>query len=363
MKKQERMKTFGSKGPVERKRSTKKLGMVMLALMLAAGMCLLSACGGSGSGDSKGSASAGDGSLKDVALLLDWTPNTNHTGIYAAKELGYYEEAGLNVDIQIPAEETATQLVGAGKGEFGIGNTEDTISAAALDDAMPVVSVAALIQHNTSGFVSLKESGIESPADWGGKTYGGYGGTTEEQIVRSIAKDNGVDPDSIHFVNLGNSDIMSSLQNGIDFAWVFEAAELLSLQQKGVECNYLPVKDYGEAFDYYTPVLVCNSNAAAKDPEMVKAFVEATAKGYQYAIDEPDKAADILLKAAPELDENLVREGQKYLSERYAKDAPQWGWQEESVWQSYEDFLFKNGLIEKDVDVKTVFTNEYLPKQ
>ncbi|MBR2560717.1 MAG: ABC transporter substrate-binding protein [Eubacterium sp.] len=344
--------------------------------MAIAGICLLTAgtlcaCGEDAAGNGSGSqiaetgsdmeeASAGD--LKPVTMLLDWTPNTNHTGIYVAKELGYYEEAGLDVSIELPYDGTATQLVGAGKGDFGISNAEDVLYALSLDDPMPVVSVATIIQHNTSGFVSLKEDGIQSPADWAGKTYGGYGGTIEQQIVKTIAENNGVDPESINFVDLGNSDTLTSLKNEIDFTWVFEAAELINLDLQDVEYTYLPVRDYGDAFDYYTPVLAANTKAISDDPEMARAFVKATAKGYQYAIENPEDAAEILLKAEPDLDENLVKDGQAYLAERYAKDAPQWGYQKEEVWKQYEEYLFENGLLGNELDISTVFTNEYLPE-
>ena len=297
-----------------------------------------------------------------VTVLLDWTPNTNHTGIYVAKELGYYEQAGLDVNIEVPYAETATQLVATGKGDFGISNTEDVLSAISLSDPMPVKSIAAIIQHNTSGFVSLKEAGIESPADWAGKTYGGYGGTLEEKVVRKIAADNGVDPDTIRFVDLGDSDTLTSLQNGIDFIWVFEAAELIGLQKEGVEYNYLPVRDYGDAFDYYTPVMIVNTYVAEQDPEMVTNFLMATTRGYVYAVGHPEEAADILLNAVPELDETVVKEGQKYLSERYMQDAPQWGWQDAEIWQKFADFMAENGMLENEIDVNNAFTTEYLTK-
>ena len=336
------------------------------AIVFAAALvlCLFTSCGKeTAPSPAEAAVQSSTADLKKVTVLLDWTPNTNHTGIYAARDLGFYEEAGLQVDIQIPYDGTATQLVGVGKGEFGISNTEDTLYAVSLDDPMPVISIAAIIQHNTSGFVSLKEKGIRSPADWSGKTYGGFGGTTEQKIVQTIAAGNGVDPDSIRFVDLGNSDTLTALQNEIDFIWVFEAAELTALDKEGVEYNYLPVRDYGEAFDYYTPIIVANTDAAAADPDMVKAFTAATAKGYEYAIEHPDEAAELLLKAEDGLDEYIVTEGQRYLSERYAEDAPRWGWQEEAVWQRFADFLEENDLIENEADVNRAFTTEYLPEE
>ena len=344
------------------KKKIRKTVFCMAALTAAA--CLMTACGGTAAQNDAASAGAeNSSSSKKVTMLLDWTPNTNHTGIYVAKELGYYEEAGLDVQIEMPGEASVTQLLGAGKGMFGISNTEDIIHAAALDDPMPVESVAAIIQHNTSGFVSLKEDGISSPADWSGKTYGGYGGASEEKIVRSIAADYGVDPDSIHFVDLGNSDVLTALKRDIDFIWVFEAAELISLDQQKVEYNYLPVRDYGDAFDYYTPVLAANTDVVEQDPQMAKDFVTATAKGYEYAIEHPEEAAEILLKAEPELDEYIVKNGQTYLAERYAKGAAQWGLQDEKVWKRYEEFMYENQLIDHQVDVSSIFTNGYLPGQ
>ena len=349
------------------KSGLKKKMKTFAAAAAVLSMCLITGCGGAsgGNGESAGnSASSGDsaGELKKVTLLLDWTPNTNHTGLYVAQEQGYFEEEGLDVDIEMPYNGTATQLVGAGKGDFGISNTDDTVYAVTLDDPMPVKSIAAVIQHNTSGFVSLKEKGIESPADWGGKTYGGFGGAAEEMVVRTIAEQNGVDPDTISFVVLGESDILTSLQRDIDFMWVFESTELVNLDRLGAEYNYIPIREQAEEFDYYTPVIIVNTDFADKDPEAVSAFLSAASKGYDYAAEHPGEAADILLAAEPELDKDIVKEGQEYLSVRYAQGAPQWGWQEEEVWSRYADFLFDNGLIENKAETANVYTNEYLPK-
>ena len=120
------------------KNNLKKNIKMITAAAAVLSMCALTACGG-GTASSTGTENGSAGEdLKKVTLLLDWTPNTNHTGIYAAQELGYFAEAGLDVDIEMPAGGTATQLVGAGKGDFGISNTDDTLYAVTLDDPMPV---------------------------------------------------------------------------------------------------------------------------------------------------------------------------------------------------------------------------------
>ena len=109
--------------------------------------------------------------LEKVTVVLDWTPNTNHTGLYVAKEKGYFEDAGLDVEIQQPPEDGATLMVSSGKAQFGIDFQEYLAPAFKPGEEMNVSAVAAIIQHNTSGLISLKEKGIDSPKKLEGKTY------------------------------------------------------------------------------------------------------------------------------------------------------------------------------------------------
>lgn len=104
---------------------------------------------------------------EEVTVVLDWYPNTNHTGLYVAKDLGYYEEEGLNVEIVQPSRLTAEQIVASGKAEFGVSYQEAVTLA--RGEGLPIVSIAAVIQHNTSGFAWLKSEGIKSVKDWEGK--------------------------------------------------------------------------------------------------------------------------------------------------------------------------------------------------
>lgn len=121
---------------------------------------------------------------KKVSVVLDWTPNTNHTGLYVAKKLGYFEEQGLDVDIIMPGEAGADQLVASGKAEFGVSYQEGITQARVQD--VPLVSIAAIIQHNTSGFASVASKGITSPKDFEGKTYGGWGAPLEQAVLQSL---------------------------------------------------------------------------------------------------------------------------------------------------------------------------------
>ncbi|MDR1496485.1 MAG: ABC transporter substrate-binding protein [Clostridiales Family XIII bacterium] len=332
---------------------------VLIALAVALALAA-SGCSGSEGTESADSGSAGG--IEKATVILDWSPNTNHTGMYVAKSLGYYEEAGLDVDIVQPAEGAAEQLVAVGQGDFGVSYQERVNYALTQDDPLPIRSIATIIQHNTSGFVSLPESGIETPADWAGKTYGGWGTPAEENVLRFIAGKYGIAYEDIDIVNLGEDDVITALKGDMDFAWVFEASDLINFQKQKVAYDYISCPSIDETLDYYTPILIANTKLIADNPEKVKAFTEATARGYEYAIEHPDEASAILLKEVPELDEYVVVEGQRYLSPRYAKDAPRWGWQEEIVWERYADLMYDNGELPRRLDLQAAFTNEFLPE-
>ena len=295
----------------------------------------------------------------EVTFVLDWTPNTNHTGIYVALDMGYFKDAGLDVEIIQPADGTAEQLVAAGTAQFGISYQENVTFARA--QGMPVVSLAAVIQHNTSGFISKKENGILSPLDFEGKKYGGWGTEIEEATVKYLMEQNGADPSKVEIVTMGDTDFFASSDAGeVDFSWVFAGWTLMDAKIKGYDVNYFDMVDYSEVFDYYTPVIIANEDSISNDEKMVEKFMAAAVKGYNYAIENPDEAAAILLKYAPELDETLVVKSQAYLADKYAGDAPYWGYQDKAVWDRYTNWLLENEFIDEQLDTGKAFTNEYL---
>ncbi|PLV59208.1 ABC transporter substrate-binding protein [Thermotoga sp. KOL6] len=297
---------------------------------------------------------------EDITVVLDWYPNTNHTGLYVAKDLGYYEKEGLNVKIVQPSRLTAEQLVASGKAEFGVSYQEAvTLSRG---EGMPIVSIAAIIQHNTSGFAWLKSEGINGVKDWEGKKYGSWGSPIEKATIEYIMRKYGADPSKVIFVNVGQMDFFAGTLNDVfDFAWIFYGWDGVASKVKGIEIEYLPLKEIDEVFDYYTPVLITSESLMKENPELIRRFLRATAKGYEYAIQHPVEAAKILLKYAPELDEKIVIESQKYLAGQYKADAEKWGYQKEEVWRRYAEWLYSMGFLKKMIDVKKAFTNEFLP--
>lgn len=272
------------------------------------GLFLLVGCG-SGADDIKGKGE--DNSLKKVSLVLDWTPNTNHTGLYVAKERGFFKDEGLDVDIIMPGEAGADQLVASGKSEFGIGYQESITEARVQD--VPIVSIGAVIQHNTSGFASPVAKNIQSPKDFEGKVYGGWGAPVEQAVLSSLMSSENADIKKLETINMGDTDFFTAVKRDIDFAWIFYAWTGVEAELRGEEINMIYLTDYTDKLDYYTPVITTNEKMIKDDPETVKAFMAATSKGYEFAIDNPQDAADILIKAVPDLDPELVKKAKNGL--------------------------------------------------
>ncbi|UOQ86425.1 ABC transporter substrate-binding protein [Gracilibacillus salinarum] len=324
----------------------KKIMVALLAVCI-----VLVGCGEENSSSDK---------MEEVTLVLDWTPNTNHTGLYVAESKGYFEEQGLNVEIVMPGEAGADQTVASGKAEFGISYQESVTEARVQD--IPLVSIAAVIQHNTSGFASPVDKEITSPADFAGKTYGGWGAPVESAVIDSLMKQEDASVEDVDIVNMGNTDFFTAVERDVDFAWIYYGWTGIEAELRGKELNMLYLTDYSEKLDYYTPVITTNENMIEKNPETIKKFIAAVSKGYQFTIDNPDEAADILIEEVPDLDEELVHASQQWLSPKYQDDAAQWGEQSQDVWQNYADFMYENDLLDRELDAEAAFTNEFLPE-
>lgn len=324
--------------------------------MLAA-LLIISGCGGKKENNQTGENSGKQ--LKKVQLLLDWSPNTNHTGIYVARDNGYFAEQGLDVEIIMPGDDGANPAVAAGTVPFGV-SYQETVTMARVE-GLPIVSVAAVIQHNTSGFASPKEKGIDSPKKFEGMRYGGWGAPVEEAVIDSIMRTQDADIKKVELLSIGDGDFFTAVKRDIDFAWIFYGWTGVEAELRGEELNMVYLTDHSEKLDYYTPVIVTNEKMIAEEPGVVESFVAAVAKGYQFAIEKPEDAADVLIKAVPDLNEELVRASQKWLSPYYKDDAPRWGEQKLSVWKNYADWMYENKLLDGELDAEKAFTNQFLP--
>jgi ABC-type nitrate/sulfonate/bicarbonate transport system substrate-binding protein len=294
-----------------------------------------------------------------VTVLLDWFPNTNHTGLYVAIEKGYYKQAGLDVKLVQSAEGGTAQLVAAGKGDFGISYQEELTTA--RSENIPVVALASIIQHNTSGFAAPVSKNIKSPKDFEGKTYGGWGSPLESAMLKYLMDKDQADFAKLKVVNVGSADFFTSIQSNVDFAWIYYGWTGIEAEQKKIPLDFIELKDQDPALDFYSPIIISSESMIAQKPELVEKFMHATSQGYQYAIKHPTEAGQILIKNVPDINKELVMASQAYLSPRYQNDAPRWGEMKPVVWKNFADFMVANGLIKQNIDPDKAFTNKFLP--
>ena len=300
-----------------------------------------------------------------ITIVLDWTPNTNHTGIFVAEANGYFEQAGLNVEIVQPPEGGAEALVASGKAQFGV-SFQDTLAPAFIgDSAIPVTAVAAVVQHNTSGIISRKGEGMDTPKGLEGKKYATWDLNVEKETIRDVMKADGGNFDLVELIPSTVTDEVSALRSGsVDAIWVFYGWAGVACETAGLETDYFEFAEINPVFDYYTPVIIGNNDWLNENPETAKAFVDALSKGYTYAAENPKEAADILMDAAPELKTNseLVYASQEYLASEYVADAKKWGEFDPERWSAFYNWLNEKNLLEDKIDPDFGYTNDYLPE-
>lgn len=302
------------------------------------------------------------GGAQKVSVMLDWVPNTNHTGLYVAQERGYFKEQGLTVEILPLAEGSSVeQVVASGKVQFGISSSEPL--AKARSESVPIVSIAPIIQHDTSGFASLKKANITRPKDFEGRRYASFGSPTEKALIGKLMQADGGDINKVEFVETGDADFLTLAQKGqVDFAWVFEGWEVIDGKLRGLELNYMPLTAWKQVIpDYYTPIFITNEEMTQKRGDIVKKFLAATSKGYNDAIADPKGTGDILAKATPETSKELIQQSQAFLAKQYKADAPRWGDQKSEVWQTFAAFMTEQKLLAKPFDPTKAFTTQFLP--
>ncbi len=334
----------------------------LLALSMAALMACL-ALAGCGSSSDQSSESADNADKTKVTFVLDWTPNTNHTGVYVAQEKGFFDEAGLEVEIVQPPDDGAEAMVAAGKAQFGVSFQDYLVPAVAGETkTMPITAVAAILQHNLSGIMSAKGNGITSPKGLEGKKYATWELPIEQAILKDCVEKDGGDFSKVEMIPQTIDDEVAALKaKQVDAIWVYYGWAGINAEVKDFPIDYFAFKDIEPAFDYYSPVIIANDDFLANDPDTAKAFMEAVSKGYEYTVEHPDEAADILIAANPEIDADLVRASQKYLTDQYTAEASQWGIIDADRWNAFYDFINKEGLAEAEIPENVGFSNDYLP--
>ena len=305
-----------------------------------------------------------------VRLALDWTPNTNHTGFFVARASGWYADAGVDFRILPYATTTPEALVGAGQAECGI-SFQDALTFATAAGA-PLVSVMAILQHTGQEIAVLASSDIERPRDLDGRTYAGFGYPNEGPTLRSVIEADGGTGD-FTTVTLDTAAYEALYAERADFAITFTAWEGIEAAERDIDLRTFAFTDYGFP-DFYQVVLACDRRWLEREPDLARAFIDATVRGFELAAEDPDTAAEMLVAENPGVFEGnpgLPAKSQRFLADGgFLRDANGVvGAQSLEQWQGYSGFLFDQGLLvdaegqplTAPPDYAALFTNDYLP--
>ena len=332
----------------------------ILAVFLCAGMLLsFASCADKSQGDANGE------DLEKITLCLDWTPNTNHTGIYVALAKGYFKEAGLDVTVVQPSESTSAAMCAAGQAQFAV-EAQDTLAAAfTTDEPLGVTGVAALLQHNTSGIISRKGEGMDRPKGLENHTYSTWDSPIELAMLKAVVEKDGGDFSKVKLIPNNITDEAGALKaHQTDAVWIYYGWSGIAAELSGLDFDYFSFIDIDPVFDYYTPILIGNNAYMEQNPDSTKALLAALKKGYEYAIANPEEAAQILVDGdtTGSLKDSLelVTASQKWISGQYKAEVEQWGYIDPARWDAFYQWLWDNQLIEKELPAGTGFTNEYL---
>ena len=343
-------------------------GLMAVAALVALGTLFAAGCGS----DSSSAGSTTPEKKQTFTIALDWTPNTNHTGIYVAKEKGYFAEEGLDLKILPYSGANTDVLVAQGKADLGVSFVPQLLVS--KSSGIPISAVAAIMSRNVESLAVLASSKYQSPKDLAtGTTYGGFGLPYEVPTWTAVMKADGATNVNFKNVTLNTAAYEALYNKKIDWSAIFDAWEGIEAKQRDIKLRTFPISKYlGEAGNYPSAIFVASDKEIADNPELLQKGLAALSKGYTYAAENPADAAKILIAADSSLAQakDLVNASADYLAPIYVGDSSQWGEFKQASFEGLGTILAKAGALKdasgKSVtptDYTTFYTNDLLPQQ
>jgi putative hydroxymethylpyrimidine transport system substrate-binding protein len=329
---------------------------ITAALSLAALALGVTACGG---GDDATPGSASDPT--PFTLELDWFVNPDHAGIFSALDRGFFEQAGLEVEPQVPSDPSAPiKEVAAGRVDLAVSYEPEVLLA--RQQGLDVRAVAAVVDRPLTSLISLPAGGIATAGDLDGKTVGTAGIPYQSDYLETILQAAGLPGDAAREINVGLNLLPTLIGGKVDaILGGFRNIEGVDLQQRGLDPRIVPVDRLGVP-TYDELVLVGRSSTVEDHPEAIRAFLSALERGNAYAIGHPQEAANALLQAGKGLDPEQTRaEVDATLPLLAAAKGRPYGYLDPNQWRAYADWMAQHDLIDSAPNPAEVLTNELLP--
>jgi putative hydroxymethylpyrimidine transport system substrate-binding protein len=335
----------------------------MRALALALGTAALLVLAGCGEKAEPGSG-ATPGKLEPFTLVLDYFPNADHAGIYAAQASGEYRKAGLDVQIKVPPDPAAPlKLLRAGRADAVI-SYEPELLLARDQGAKNLVSVGALVQAPLTSLMAIGSSKVRSPKDLAGKRVATAGIPYQTAYLKTIAQHAGISPGSIKQVDVGFNLVPAMLSGKADATlgayWNIEAVELA---RRGKHPSVIHMDQAGvPTFDEL--VVVARQSDLSSKANLIRRFLRALGQGYAYSRRNPAGATKDLVAANPDLNEaTSLAQVRASLPVFFPAHGKPFGYADPAAWQSYGSWMLRNRLLKRPPNAGDALTNEFLPGQ
>jgi NitT/TauT family transport system substrate-binding protein/putative hydroxymethylpyrimidine transport system substrate-binding protein len=315
--------------------------MRRVVTLLAAVLLLTGAAGCGGDG-------AEPGAPQGATLMLDFTPNAVHTGIYAAAAEGFYRRADVDLEIEQPGDSTdAPKLLAAGRTDFAILDIHDL--GIARERGLDLVGVMPIVHRALASVLSRYYGDVQRPRDLEGRTVGVTGLPSDDAVVDAEVEADGGDPAKVKKVTIGFNAVSALAADKVDAVTAFWNAEGVELQRMNVPIHEFIVDEYG-APEYPELILATSGKTLEDDPELVEDVVAATMRGYDFTQSNSPAALQDLLKANPSLDEAEQQERLSFVAP-YMFPAPF----QPAILREWAVWDLENGILEKPLDVEAAF--------
>ena len=338
----------------------RRVCMLFLGLSLAA-------CGPVAQPPTSSTPSPGGGQRTGVILAMPYIPNIQFAPYYVAKARGYYAEAGIDVTFDYQYETDSVQRVALGNAQFGLAGGDSVLLGRA--QGLPIVTVATNSQRSPTVFFSKAELGITTPADLKGKSVGIPGRFGASYIgLLALLYANQISESELNIQEIGFAQVQALSEGKIQVASGYGNNEPIQQAQQGIQVNLVKVADF---YALASDGLLTNETLIREQPGLVREFVQATLRGMQDVISDPEIAFTLSLAEIPEL-KSADAATQQLQRQVLQETLPYWqsaetaanglGYIDEDSWQATHTFLRASGLLTSDVDVKAAFTNQFIAK-
>jgi len=299
-----------------------------------------------------------------LKLALDWTPNVNHIGFIVAKELGFYKQQGIDLEILNPQDDDYSMTPGKklelDVADFAIAPFETVISLNNKENQVQAIAIYAILQEDLSCIASLKSSNIVSPKLLDGRTYASYKARYEDHIVKEMIKNDGGlgDLKILYPEKLG---IWNTLLSGVaDSTWIFDNWEGIEASTKNIQLDKFTLAEFNIPYGY-SPIVLTKKENLIKNKILYSNFIQTTKKGYLFAINNLTESAKILKSYVNEYDlRNIDLEKSLSFSIPYFGDESNCGVMKNERLSSFIKWLVERGLEDKVILNQSLFTNELL---